>query len=130
MRPVEGSLFAYENVDNLQTGIHDFLRFLKFGYGRAVDIASNHIRRGYLSRDVAIAMVKDRDGKFPWTYLGVPIADILAPIGMVNEDLYKVCDRFTNREVVAWASSPASFQSCSGMTTAPSKEDSFIQAAE
>jgi N-acetyl sugar amidotransferase len=126
---VEGSIFGYENVDNLQTGIHDFLRALKFGYGRAVDIASSHIRRSRMTRAEAVKLVADRDGKFPQTYLGVPVEDILAELDMTREDFYKVCDRFTNREVVAWASSSASFQSFSGTTTVQSKENSSTQVA-
>ena len=43
---VEGSLVDYENLDNHQHGIHDYLKFLKFGYGRLTDQASLHIRRG------------------------------------------------------------------------------------
>ena len=30
---VEGSLANYENLDNYQTGIHDYFKFLKYGFG-------------------------------------------------------------------------------------------------
>ena len=29
---VEGSMVNYENLDNHQTGIHDYFKFLKFGF--------------------------------------------------------------------------------------------------
>lgn len=125
---VEGSLFSYENLDNLQTGIHDYLRFLKFGYGRAIDIASSHIRRGRMTRDDAINLIKDRDGAYPATYLGVPLEQILANIGMTEIEFQKVCERFTNREVVEWASKPESFQCFSGTITAPSKDKGSLRA--
>ena len=32
---VEGSMVNYENLDNHHTGIHDYFKFLKFGFGRA-----------------------------------------------------------------------------------------------
>ena len=51
---VEGSLVNYENLDNVQTGIHDYFKFLKYGFGRATDLACLHIRRGRLRRDEAI----------------------------------------------------------------------------
>jgi len=70
---VEGSFVNYENLDNYQTGIHDYFKFLKFGFGRATDIASLHIRRGRISRELALELVKKLDGKFPWTYLGFPL---------------------------------------------------------
>lgn len=126
---VEGSLFGFENIDNVQTGAHDHLRWLKFGYSRACDIASNHIRRGYMDRDVAADLVMAREGKFPKTYLGVPIEDMLAPLGMTLDEFNKVCDRFTNREVVSWASSPESFRFCCGMNTALSKESASVKTA-
>lgn len=128
-RFVEGSIFGYENLDNLQTGLHDFLRYLKFGYGRAVDIASSHIRRGRLSRADAIKLCKGRDGAYPATYLGVPLPDILAQIDMTEDEFGDICERFTNKEVVAWASSDASFQHCFLTTTDASKAASSTQAA-
>jgi N-acetyl sugar amidotransferase len=94
---VEGSLAAYENLDNYQTGIHDYFKYLKFGFGRATDIANNHIRRGRLSRADAVALVKRHDGKFPWTYLGRPIAEILREIDMTVDEFQAICDRFTNK---------------------------------
>jgi N-acetyl sugar amidotransferase len=93
---VEGSLANYENLDNYQTGIHDYFKFLKFGFGRATDIANNHIRRGRLTRSDAVALVKRRDGKFPWTYLGRPIEAILREIDMTLDEFHAVCNRFTN----------------------------------
>ena len=70
---VEGSIVNYENLDNCQTGIHDYFKFLKFGFGRASDIASLHIRRGRITRENALEIVRKRDGKFPWTYLGTTL---------------------------------------------------------
>ena len=96
---VEGTLANYENVDNYQTGIHDYFKFLKFGFGRATDLASLHIRRGRLQRHEALNLVKKHDGKFPWTYLGRPIEDILADIDMTVDEFIEVCDRFTNKKI-------------------------------
>ncbi len=98
-KPVEGSLVNYENLDNVQTGIHDYFKFLKFGFGRATDLACLHVRRGRLSRADAIRLVKMHDGKFPWVYLGCPIGEVLAEIGMSLEEFVRVCDRFTNKKL-------------------------------
>lgn len=93
---VEGSMVDYENIDNHQVGIHDYFKYLKFGFGRATDIASLHVRRGRITRDQAMEIVKQRDGKFPWTYLDKPLVDILAPIDVTVEEFVDICDRFTN----------------------------------
>jgi len=96
---VEGALANYENLDNHQMGLHDYFKYLKYGFGRATDIACNHIRRGRLTRRDGLELVKRHDGKFPWTYLGKPIADILAPIDMTVDEFVAICDRWTNRKL-------------------------------
>lgn len=98
-RMVEGSLANYENLDNVQTGIHDYFKFLKYGFGRATDLACMQVRRGRLSREDAIGLVKARDGRFPWTYLDVSINEVLDEIGMSIEAFQAVCDRFTNKKI-------------------------------
>lgn len=98
-KTVEGSIVNYENLDNLQTGIHDYFKFLKFGFGRSTDIACLHVRRGRITRQDALAMVKQHDGKFPWTYLHVPIDKILEPLEMGIEEFVSICDRFTNKSI-------------------------------
>jgi N-acetyl sugar amidotransferase len=96
---VEGSAVSYENVDNCQTGIHDYFKFLKYGFGRATDIACLHLRRGRLTRAQAIAIVERLDGRFPWTYLGHKLEEILDEIDMTVEEFVRVCDRFTNKKL-------------------------------
>ncbi len=96
---VEGSLVNYENLDNYQTGIHDYFKFLKLGFGRATDLACLHVRRGRLTREEALAMVRKHDGKFPWTYLGKPLADILAPLELSVDEFIEICDRYTNKDL-------------------------------
>ncbi len=96
---IEGSVVDYENLDNHQHGIHDYFKFLKFGFSRATDIACLHLRRGRLSREDALEMIKKQDGKFPWSYLGKPLEDILAPLEITVDEFTKICDRFTNKKI-------------------------------
>lgn len=96
---IEGSLVNYENIDNIQTGIHDYFKYLKFGFCRVTDLACLHLRRGRLTREQAIAIVKRRDGKFPWTYLGYPIQDVLKQIDIELDEFIRICDRFTNKKI-------------------------------
>lgn len=96
---VEGSLANYENLDNHQTGIHDYFKYIKYGFGRATDIANNHIRRGRLQRSDALEMVRRHDGAYPHTCLGRPLGEILTEIGMTVEGFDRICDRFTNKKL-------------------------------
>lgn len=98
-KTVEGSLVNYENLDNAQTGIHDYFKFLKYGFGRATDLACLHIRRGRISRVDAIKLVRMHDGKFPWIYLGTPIEEVLQEIDLTLDEFIRVCDRFTNKKL-------------------------------
>ena len=96
---VEGSIVNYENLDNHQTGIHDYFKFLKFGFGRATDLACLHIRRGRITRQEGLDVVRKHDGRFPWTYLGKDLRDILEPLGMEVDEFIKIADRFTNKQL-------------------------------
>jgi N-acetyl sugar amidotransferase len=95
----EGSVVNYENLDNHQHGIHDYFKFLKFGFARASDISSLHLRRGRITRMDAMDMVRRHDGKFPWSYLGKPLEKILEPVGLSVEQFTRICDRFTNKKI-------------------------------
>lgn len=96
---VEGSMVNYENLDNHQTGIHDYFKFLKFGFGRATDLACIHVRRGRLTREDALEITRRHDGRFPWSYLGKSLEDILRPIGLSIDEFIRICDKFTNRRI-------------------------------
>ena len=98
-KSVEGALVNYENLDNRQTGIHDYFKFLKYGFGRATDQACLHIRRGRLSREDAVDIVKTLDGKFPWVYLGHSLEEVLEEIDMSIDEFIRICDRFTNKKL-------------------------------
>lgn len=98
-RVISGSMVDYENLDNYQAGIHDYFKYLKFGFGRASDLASMHIRRGRLEREDAVIIVKERDGMYPFEYLDKSLENILDDIGMDIEEFDKICDRFTNKSI-------------------------------
>ena len=98
-RTVEGSMVNYENLDNHQTGIHDYFKFLKFGFGRATDLACLHVRRERLTREDAQDIVRRLDGQFPWEYLGKSLADILDPLNLSVDEFIRICDKFTNKKI-------------------------------
>lgn len=98
-KEVEGTISNYENLDNCQTGIHDYFKFLKYGFGRATDQACMAVRRGKITREQAIELVKKHDGKFPWLYLGKSIDEILNPLGITVGDFKRICDKYTTKEL-------------------------------
>jgi N-acetyl sugar amidotransferase len=98
-KTIEGSIVDYENLDNYQTGIHDYFKFLKYGFGRATDLVSIHIRRNRLTRDQGIQLVMKHDGKYPKSYLGKPLKEILDDIEISLEEFQEICFRFTNKSL-------------------------------
>ena len=60
--PFERTYRMMSNLDDrYENGIHDLLKFVKFGYGRGSDHASKDIRTGYMDRDTGIEMVRKYD---------------------------------------------------------------------
>lgn len=96
--PVETSLANYENLDNNFTVLRDHLRYLKYGYTRATDIACSHIRRGRLSRDEALRLV-ELAGHAPLTSLGKPIEEVLAYAGITMEEWDEECHKWASQSV-------------------------------
>jgi N-acetyl sugar amidotransferase len=111
---VEGSMVNYENLDNYQTGIHDYFKYLKFGFGRATDLACLHIRRGRLTRQDGLDAVRRLDGKFPWEYLGKSLEDILRPLEITVDEFIRTCDKFTNKKIFKRDVSGALVKDCDG----------------
>jgi N-acetyl sugar amidotransferase len=97
--PTLGSMVNYENLDNYQVAIHEYFKYLKFGFGRATDHACLHIRRGRLTREMALSIVKRLDGKFPIEYLGKSLNETLQPLDISIDEFVKICDKFTNKKI-------------------------------
>jgi hypothetical protein len=100
MAPSIANWWKAENLDNAQTGLHDYFGFLKYGYGRACAQLSVDVRSGKISRDLAMAFVNDWDWRFPEVYADVTVAEVLDRIGMTRKQLVEVADRFTNWDIL------------------------------
>jgi len=96
---VEGNIVSYENLDNYQMRIHDYFKFLKFGYDRTTDWCCWKIRRNRITRNEAKNLVKKFGGKFPSTYLGVELSEILQEIDCSLDEFNLICDKFTNKKL-------------------------------
>jgi N-acetyl sugar amidotransferase len=97
--PTEGSLVNYENLDNYYHRIHDYFKYIKYGFGRATDQANNHIRRGRLERKDIVEFLKENDGAYPSVYLQRPLESVLEEIELSKEEFDEICDRFTNKKL-------------------------------
>ena len=64
---VEGTYKGYKSVECRMPGVHDYAKFVKRGFGRATDHASQDVRAGLLTREEAFALIKEYDPKRPET---------------------------------------------------------------
>ena len=93
--PSPANMWTFENLDNAQTGIHDHMMYRKFGYGRMTAQISVDIRTGRTTRDHGLKMVDGLDGIFPRTYAGVPVEEMLRPLGLNIDELHAIMERHT-----------------------------------
>ena len=60
---------TYRKISNLddmhENGAHDYLKFIKFGYGRGSDHSTKDLRLGYITREQGIEYVKKYDHVIP-----------------------------------------------------------------
>jgi len=94
-KPFERTYRRSSNLDDrYENGVHDLLKFVKFGYGRASDHASKDIRTGYMTREQGIEMVRKYDH--------VVSSDLpywLDYVGMSESEFWETADRFRDKRV-------------------------------
>ena len=57
---------TFSNIDDMhENGVHDYLKFIKFGYGRGTDHANYDVRLGLISREEGIRLVLKYDHVTP-----------------------------------------------------------------
>jgi N-acetyl sugar amidotransferase len=103
--PPDGALLTYENLDNRQTVIHDYFKYLKYGFGRVTDHVCIQIRRGRLTRDQGLQIVRRLDGRYPHKCLDQSLNQVLARIDISREEFENICDKFTNPDIFLFSPS-------------------------
>jgi N-acetyl sugar amidotransferase len=98
--PCPANLWSHENLDNAQTGLHDYFMFKKYGYGRGCAQASVDVRAGRMTRAEALEWVGKHDGDRPWQYAGVSLDYMLSRIGVDYGRLMDIIKRFTNWSIL------------------------------
>jgi len=94
---VDGAYNDFENLDcKWIGGLHDYMKFIKFGYGRATDQLCIEIRANRMTREAAIEAYKETsEGTLPNTY----IPDFLKYLGISFDEFTDNMDRFTNKSL-------------------------------
>jgi N-acetyl sugar amidotransferase len=90
-----GRLSPYMGVDSDMQILNQMLKYYKLGFGFMTDDTCYHIRDGKLSRDEAIKLVEQYDGKCGQRY----IDEFCAYIDITAEEFWQVVDRFVNKKL-------------------------------
>lgn len=98
VEPFQRTYRTMSNLDDMhENGGHDWLKFVKFGYGRASDHASKDIRGHYMTREEGVDVVRRYDAVRPTRDL----ARWFAYTGLPEDEFDRVADGFRDRRV--WA---------------------------
>ena len=93
--PFERTYRLFSNLDDrYENGIHDLMKFVKFGYGRCSDHASKDIRTGYINRDQGIELVKKYDH-----IISKDIYHWLEYVEMSYDEFWRIADTFRDERV-------------------------------
>ena len=93
--PFERTYRRMSNLDDrYENGIHDLMKFVKFGYGRASDHASKDIRTKDMTRDEGIEMVKKYD-----SVVSSDLYHWLDYVDMSEDEFWNIADTFRDPRV-------------------------------
>jgi hypothetical protein len=94
-KPFERTYRLISNLDDrYENGIHDLLKFVKFGYGRASDHASKDIRSGIMTRAEGIEMVRKYDH-----VVSSDLSYWLDYVSMTELEFWQTADKFRDPRV-------------------------------
>jgi len=62
---VEGSYKWYKSVECKMAGVHDYAKYIKRGFGRGTDFASQDVRAGLMTREEAFELAAQVDAERP-----------------------------------------------------------------
>lgn len=92
---IEGTYTNFENLDCDSMTVHDYLKYIKYGFGRGTDHACLDIRLGKISRAKGVRLVEQYDGRLPHKAL----KRFLKYVEMDKEEFFKTIDPFVSKEV-------------------------------
>lgn len=93
----QGALWPFENLDDPLYLIHDWLKFLKYGFGRCSDHVSISIREGLISREDGGRIVERLEGRYPDQYLDWILDELLRLLDSDETAFKQTCGFFANR---------------------------------
>ena len=93
--PFDRTYARDSNLNNIHdNGVHDYMKYVKWGYGRVTDHVSRDIRNGLMGRDEAIELVKQYESVVPGD-----LTRWLDYVGMDRNEFHRIADQFRDPRV-------------------------------
>jgi hypothetical protein len=93
--PFDRTYRMMSNLDDMhENGVHDYLKYIKFGYGRCTDHVCKDIRAGVMTRERGIELVRQYDHVKPRD-----LARWLEYVGMSEAEFDRTADLFRDSRV-------------------------------
>ena len=93
--PFDRTYARDSNLNNIHdNGVHDYMKFVKWGYGRVTDHVSRDIRNGNMTREEGIALIKQYEDVVPGD-----LTRWLEYVGMDRTTFNKTADTFRDPRV-------------------------------
>ncbi len=86
----EGTYSKYSSLDDKIDGLHFYMQYIKFGFGRCTSEAAQEIRNHHITRDEGVALVRKYDGEFPVKYH----QEVLDYMNMTQEEFDFTVNKF------------------------------------
>lgn len=115
------SFDTYNDIDCVHyNGLHDYIKYLKYGYGKITDHASREIRWGRLSRDEGIKLVQHYEKVKP-----TDTTHFLEWMQMSEQEFFSYIDPF--RDPLIWEKQKNKWVKKDDISLYHEKEDAHIQ---
>jgi len=90
-----GTFTNFAQNDQALYALHTYMMYLKFGFGRATQDVGIEIRRGAMTRDQGVNLVRLYDGHYPEEY----IETYLNYYKMTQDEFNNVIDKWVNHDL-------------------------------
>lgn len=94
-RNIETTYTNFENLDCHSMTVHDYLKYVKYGFGRATDHACLDIRNNDITREAGVRLANKYDGRYPHE----AIKEFCKFTGLTKEEFDLTVDSFTNKKI-------------------------------
>lgn len=91
----DGYIEDYDQIDSIAYLINVWMKYPKFGFARATDMAGYWVRSGKITREEAVRLIRENDHKLDRRIL----QDFLDYTGYSEEEFWNITEKFWNRDI-------------------------------